>query len=121
MIGRSGGGLGLAAVKYKQPASHQPFNRLGFVFAQGALHPLPGRAMRQHMRQFVQQGIELLALGQASAQQDMPAMRGAVDELGTFAPPHRRPQGGGKRLQGVQILLWNARRVHIGPYRSLGR
>jgi hypothetical protein len=42
MVGGGGGGLGLAPVKYEQPVRHQPFNRLGFVFAQGALHPLPG-------------------------------------------------------------------------------
>jgi hypothetical protein len=116
MIGRSGGGLGLAAVKYKQPASHQPFHRLGFVFAQRALHPMPGRAMRQHMRQFMQQGGELLALGEAPAQQDLPAMRGTVDEIRAFAPSDRRAQGGGKRLQGVQIMLWDARCVHGGPH-----
>jgi|HubBroStandDraft_5_1064220.scaffolds.fasta_scaffold1156837_2 hypothetical protein len=65
MVGRGGGGLGLAAVKYKQPAGHQPLHCLGFVLAQRALHSMAGRAMRQHMRQFMQQGGELLALGQA--------------------------------------------------------
>ena len=101
MIGGSGGGLCLAAVKYEQPARHQPFHRLGFIFAQGARHPMPGRAMRQHMRQLMHQGGELLALREAPPQQDMPSMRGAVDELRAFPPPHRSPQGGGKRLQGV--------------------
>jgi hypothetical protein len=119
MVGRSGGGLRLAAVKYEQPASHQPFHRLGLVFAQGALHAMPGRAMRQHMSQLMHQGGELLALGEAPPQQDVPAMRGAVHELRAFAPPHRRAQGGCKRLQGVQIMLWNARCVHVGPYGSL--
>jgi hypothetical protein len=33
MVGRGGGGLRLAAVKYEQPANHQTFHRLGFVFA----------------------------------------------------------------------------------------
>jgi hypothetical protein len=75
--------------------------------------------MRQHVSQLMHQGGELLALGEAPPQQDMPAMRGAVHELRAFAPPHRRAQGGGKRLQGVQILLWNARCVHVGPYASL--
>jgi hypothetical protein len=101
MVGGRCCGLCLAAVKYEQPASHQPFHRLGFVFAQGALHSMLRRAMRKHMRQFMHQGGELLALGQAPAQQDMPAMRGTVDEIRAFAPSHRRAQGGGERLQRV--------------------
>jgi hypothetical protein len=101
MVGRRGGGLSLAAVKYKQPARHQPLHRLGFVFAKSALHPLPGRAMRQHMRQFVQQRGELLALRESSPQQDVPPMRGAVHEFRAFAPPHWCAQSGGKRLQGI--------------------
>jgi hypothetical protein len=70
------------------------------------------RSMRQDMRQFVQEGAELLALGQAAPNQDMAPVRGAMNEVRTFAPPDRRAQRGGKGLQRVEIVLRNPRCVH---------
>src|SRR5580704_7026807 len=76
------------------------------------------RSMRQDMRQFMQQGAELLALGEAAPNQDVAAVRGAMNEVRTFAPPDRRAERGGKGLQRVEIVLWNPRCVHTGLRRN---
>jgi hypothetical protein len=73
------------------------------------------RSMREDMSQFMQQGAELLALGEAAPNQDVAPVRGAMNEVRTFAPPDRCAQRGGKGLQRVEIVLWNPRCVHDRP------